>query len=344
MGFSHLAEHQQVVTLLQRSLDRGRLGHAYLISSSRLEPAEKLARTLAKTLNCQSPPQRSPHGIPLDSCDQCRACTRIDSNLHADVHWLRPESKSRILTIDQIRELEHALRMKPMEGLYKVAVVVAADRMTDQAANAFLKTLEEPPSQSVMLLLSTEPRQVLETVVSRCLRVNLGGGEGGPRDLLRVEWLRRVAQTAAENRGSLLGRYQLLTVLLTELARLRDAIRDELEARSSIQSNPDVEPELRKRWESELDAAVEAEYRRQRGEVLASIQWWLRDVWLLSRKSPEVDTNYPELAHTSRLIAARVSPEDAMGNLDRIDRLQRLLGSNVQEALALEVGLLQLRL
>lgn len=344
MGFAHLAQHHQVVSLLQLSLERGRLGHAYLFSSPQLDPAEALSRTLAKTLNCQAPPQRSPTGTPLDSCDQCRACIRIDSNVHADVHWLRPESKSRILTIEQIRELEHALRMKPMEGSFKVAVVVAADRMTDQAANAFLKTLEEPPSQSVLLMLSTEPRQVLETVVSRCLRVNLGGGEGGPRDPLRIEWLRRVAQSAADQRGSLLGRYQLLTVLLTELARLRDAIRDELEARSSLQSNSDVEPELRKRWESELDAAVEAEYRRQRGEVLASIQWWLRDVWLLSRKAPEVETNYPELVSTSRLIAGRVSPQDAMGNLDRIERLQRLLGSNVQEALALEVGLLQLRL
>ena len=134
---------------------------------------ESLARTLAKTLNCQQPVKTG--GVATDCCDACLNCRKIDQDTHADIHWARPESKSRIITVEQTRELMREIQLKPTEAGYKVAIIAAADRLNVQAANAFLKTLEEPPAKSVLILLSTEPQRILETILSRCLRLNFFG-------------------------------------------------------------------------------------------------------------------------------------------------------------------------
>src|SRR5258708_32289795 len=79
------------------------------------------------------------------------------------------------MVIEQMRDLMQAINLKPTEAEYKVAGIVAADRMNEKAANAFLKTLEEPPANSILILLTTEPQRILETISSRCLRVNFAG-------------------------------------------------------------------------------------------------------------------------------------------------------------------------
>ena len=104
-----------------------------------------------------------------------------------------------------------------------------------------------------------------------------------------------------------------------------------------------MDPKLREKWEEELAAAIEAEYRLQRSDLLVAVQWWLRDVWLQALRSEGGLLNLPQLASAGR-VAGRVSASQAMENLRVLERTQRLLGSNVQEALALEVGLLKLNL
>src|SRR5437899_12587697 len=103
MAFSDLSEQQDPIQLLQRSLERGRLGHAYLFGGSDLLELEKVARTLAKAVNCQSPPRRNPAGLPLDSCDRCESCRKIDGFNHPALSWLRPESTQTGVTIAQMR-------------------------------------------------------------------------------------------------------------------------------------------------------------------------------------------------------------------------------------------------
>ena len=156
MAFKNFSEQSQGVQLLQRSLARGRLGHAYLFTGHQLEELETLARNLAKTLNCQQPVKTS--GVATDCCDECLSCRKIENESHTDIHWARPESKSRVITIDQTRELMREIQLKPTEAGYKIAIVAGADRLNAQAANAFLKTLEEPPPKSILILLTTEPR------------------------------------------------------------------------------------------------------------------------------------------------------------------------------------------
>jgi hypothetical protein len=159
-------------------------------------------------------------------------------------------------------------------------------------------------------------------------------------------------------------------VLLRKLNEVKERIDETLAARSPLERYEDAEEELRDKWEEELKAAIEAEYRRQRADFLLALEWWLRDVWLQTLgkvrspkseveaggawsettnhqpstiHSPEGLLIFPQMAGTKR-VAQRISPQAAMENLQILEQLQRWLGTNVQEALALEVGLLKLRL
>jgi DNA polymerase III subunit delta' len=343
MAFADFPEQQLVVQLLQRSLERGRLGHAYLFTGHQLGVLEALARTLAKTLNCLQPVRRQPSGPAIDCCDECAVCRKIDGHNHADVHWVRPESKSRVVTVEQMRELMQEIQLKPGEAEYKLAVIAGADRLNPQAANAFLKTLEEPPPKSILVLLTTEPQRILETVLSRCLRLNFSGDAAQLLSPALLEWLAGFGDLAAAEQKSLLSRYRLLGALLKKLGELKAEIEKNQTARSPLERYDDVDPKLREKWEDELTAAIEAEYRLQRSDLLAAVQWWLRDVWLQTFSAQKELLNFPQLASAGR-VAQRLSPGKAMDNLRVFERAQKLLGSNVQEALALEVSLLKLNL
>ncbi len=344
MAFAQFPGQQQVVGLLQRSLERGRLGHAYLFTGGRVEELEAVARALAKTLNCSTPRRTVSDGPAIDSCDTCLSCRNIDGANHPDIQWVRPESKLRVITIDQTRDLMRAAQLKPAAARFKVAVLAEADRMNTQAANAFLKTLEEPPAQTVLLLLSVEPERLLETILSRCLRLNFAVGDRPRFEAAPLEWLRSFAAMAAEGQKGLMGRYRLLGSLLERLSTVREEVEKTLEAASPLQRYDDLEPEQRKRFEDELTAGIEAEYRRRRGEYLSALEHWLRDVWLFRHCAAEDLAFFPELIPAARQVAGRISAEEAAENLRVVGQSQRWLHTNVQELLALEVGLLKLRL
>ena len=339
MAFKKFPRQTQGVQLLQRSLARGRLGHAYLFTGDQLEELELLARTLAKTLNCRNPVETD--GVATDCCDECLTCRKIDGETHADIHWARPESKSRIISVEQMRDLMQQIQLKPAEAEYKVTIIAGADRLNTQAANAFLKTLEEPPAKSILILLSTQPSRILETILSRCLRLNFSGDGARPLDPAESQWLEHFGALAANEQKSLLGRYRLLDALLQKLGEIRARVDESLTARSPLEKYEEVEKDLREKWEKELAAGIEAEYRRHRADLLLLVQWWLRDVWLHSLAAGRELLKYPDISG-AETVARRINPRQALENLQTLDHTQRLLHTNVQEALALEVSLLKL--
>ncbi len=331
-----------MVELLQRSVARGRLAHAYLFTGEDAEALEGLARNLAKALNCEQPVTE---GAGLDCCDRCSSCRRVDADNHPDVLWIRPGSKLRLIRVVRVRELLHTIYLKPTEARWKVAVLVGADRMNDQAANALLKTLEEPPGNAVLILLSTRPERLLETVVSRCLRLRFAGGArpGAPAGE-SVAWLESFSASLREGGTTVLWRYQLLGRLLAQLGTVREQIEAGLKERSPLESNPEAESDLQQKWEAELAAAVEAEYRRRRGELLGGLEWLFRDVWVKALGMGDDLLMLPAMGAATAQLAARIQPADALENLRGLARMFRLLETNAQEALVLEVGLLKLRL
>ena len=120
------------------------------------------ALNYAKALNCQTP-------VDSDACDRCISCAKIDKEIHPDVTTLLPENDE--LKIETIRRAEEILSLRPYEGKKKVLIVDDADKMNISAANAFLKTLEEPPDNSIIVLVSASPDRLPDTIRSRCMHV-----------------------------------------------------------------------------------------------------------------------------------------------------------------------------
>jgi DNA polymerase-3 subunit delta' len=155
--------------LLAGAIHHGRVGHAYLITGAEQIGKTTLARTFAQALNCLAAPEERP-------CGQCRACTLIAADRHPDVRLVLPELSGRgklSLKIEQIRELQQSLSLSAYEGRSKVAILKRFDAAGAGAANAFLKTLEEPPANVVLLLTANDADTLLPTINSRCRTIAL---------------------------------------------------------------------------------------------------------------------------------------------------------------------------
>ncbi|HLF18769.1 MAG TPA: DNA polymerase III subunit delta' [Candidatus Omnitrophota bacterium] len=157
--------HQNILERFCTIEKKGLLAHAYLLIGPQEVGKFETALVLAKMLNCEKPGE----GI---SCDQCASCLKIIKSNHPDVHVLQCEEDSSVIKIDQVRELLGQARLRPFEAKRKVFIIKDAEGMTPDAANALLKTLEEPTSTSVLLLTSSVPEKLLPTVRSRCQAVH----------------------------------------------------------------------------------------------------------------------------------------------------------------------------
>lgn len=162
MSWNRIFGHERLAVFFTELLRQGRLGHAYLFVGPSGVGKRRFARELARCLLCESPVQVG------EACGECPACQQVESATHPDLILAsRPEDKLE-LPIDVIREVSSRLALKAARGGRKVAIVDDADDMNDTAANAFLKTLEEPPPKSVLILLATDLETQLPTIVSRC--------------------------------------------------------------------------------------------------------------------------------------------------------------------------------
>ncbi|GAA4492599.1 DNA polymerase III subunit delta' [Pseudaeromonas paramecii] len=156
---------------------QGRLAHGWLLCGASGSGKGELARRFANQVLCQSPNQGAP-------CGHCHACTLLARGHHPDLH--QPEVSGRSLGVDTIRELIGQLSVSPQLGRAKVAILPQAQRMTESAANALLKTLEEPPGAAYLFLLTDQPNALLPTIVSRCRRLLVQ-----PDEASALVWLRQ---------------------------------------------------------------------------------------------------------------------------------------------------------
>ena len=334
MAFADLKDQRTVAETLQRSLKRGRLAHAYLLAGPRGTGKEAMARTLAKALNCLD--------RELDSCDRCDSCRRVDDGSHPDVYWVRPESRSRRIAVDQIREFAKAVNLKPSLARMKVGVVVDADCMGEEASNAFLKTLEEPPAQTIILLLSAEPQRLLPTILSRCLRVSFGQ----PAQRAQLAYGERVLPLLSEFRGTggdrVRAAYRLLAAMNGILQEIRQEIHQRAETEANLDRFAEMDPKTRERLEDQMTARVEGEYRAAREQLLEEMYRWYGDVLLCVHGIEEGLLEHPEHVEITRQLAKGLSCEQAESNLETIEQVRDSLARHVMESLALEVGLLKL--
>lgn len=169
-GWQQIIGHEWAVEMLAAAIRHDRIGHAYLITGAPQIGKATLARLLAQALNCthEDETQRP--------CGVCRACTLIAKDHHPDVRLVMGEVSGRgrvTLKIDQIRELQQYLSLTATEARYKIAILKQFDSATIGAANAFLKTLEEPPRSVILILTTGDSDTILPTIRSRCRTIPL---------------------------------------------------------------------------------------------------------------------------------------------------------------------------
>lgn len=280
------AGQEQIINYLGDAMDRGTMAHAYLFVGPEHIGKMTLALELASALNCEQA------GPP---CKLCRVCQRIDQGKHPDVIVIDKNSgrdakdrkKATEIGIDTIREvLQRGASLPPYEGKYKVFIIEDADLMSNEAANCLLKTLEEPPQHIVILLLTSDEKALLQTIVSRCQRFELK-----PVPMAEIE--KRLSQIKGLDQGT--------AKLLARLAGgclgwALTAVNDSGYLQGREQRLSEFHSLLTKNWDERLSYIVQLP--SDRGGAQETIKLWLswcRDVLLLKYDCAEAVTHLDRL-------------------------------------------------
>jgi DNA polymerase-3 subunit delta' len=171
MPFGAITGHRPLLELLARAIGRGTLPPSLIFAGPEGVGKRRTAMALAQALNCEKPIETTGGG--RDACGECAACRRIARGVHADILVIEPGDTGNI-KVDQVREAIDRSAYRPFEGRRRLVVIDEADALLPEAQNALLKTLEEPPSASVFVLITSRPDVLLPTVRSRCQRLRFG--------------------------------------------------------------------------------------------------------------------------------------------------------------------------
>jgi DNA polymerase III subunit delta' len=318
MAFSHTA----ALAYLRRAHEQDRLAHAYLISGPPGSGKKQLAAELASLAN----------GTKVSD---------IFSATARELFVAQPESKSRRIVIEQIRNLEHALQMRAANGRRKVAIISDADRLQLQAANAFLKTLEEPPENSLLLLLSALPEALPETILSRCIEIPLAPDGTYQNTAEQEKLVKLLQQTAREQGWTIQYAYRLAQEFQRLLRTLREQIQketDEAFKQEQARYRDATDGAWLEEREEYYKALTESLYLQRRAELIETLFAWWSDVL---RASNNVERRELLAAQKeTATIAKRFNTADILRRIRCLEDLRDHLGRNIQEALAIEVAFL----
>jgi len=164
-GFKDIVGHEQVIWHLKSSIRTGKISHAYIINGEQGSGKKLLADMFAMTLQCEAG--------DTEPCGVCRSCRQAVSRNHPDIIRVVHEKPNTIGVEDIRGQINGDVQIKPYSSRYKIYIVGEADKMTIQAQNALLKTIEEPPAYAVLILLTNNADMMLPTILSRCVRLNL---------------------------------------------------------------------------------------------------------------------------------------------------------------------------
>ena len=301
---------------------RGRLAHAFLITGAPGSGKRALAAELAHRIN----------GAPA---------AQIFAGTAPDVHLAAPESKARRIVIEQIRNLEHALQMRASDGRRKVAIISEADRMMTQAANAFLKTLEEPPNNSLLLLLSAIPEVLPETILSRCIEISLAAPSGLALTNEAAEVVELLNGLTTAPAGSVHEAYRLAQGVQRLLGQIRQTIQEENAAalkREEAHYKNTTDGAWLDQREDHYKALTESVYLQQRAQLIETLFLWWGDV--LRARTGVAARELAVARAATEAIALRLTTPEILRRIRRLEELRDHLGRNIQEALALEVAFL----
>jgi DNA polymerase III subunit delta' len=314
---------ENALEILRAAHERNRLAHAYLISGPPESGKRALAADLASIVNGTKP-------------------DAVFSTQAREIFVAEPESKSRRIVIEQVRQLEHALQMRAAGGQRKVAIILEADRLQPQAANAFLKTLEEPPENSLLLLLSTLPEALPDTIISRCVPITLApASSNGSRQKYDVDLVESLGNLAREKNWNVQNAYRLAQNLQRILSSIREEIRDgttEALKREEAQYKNATDGSWLEEREDYYKALTESRYLERRARLIETLFVFWSDV--LRAKTNVKPRDLSQLKKETANVAARFSIAEILKRIRRLEVMRDHLSRNIQEALAVEVAFL----
>lgn len=363
--FNELAAQPRVSAFLRSAISSGRVSHAYLFVGPPGAGKKTTAKAFAAALFCGE-----------KGCGSCAACSRVRRGVHPDVHVVSPEGAAGYLA-EQVRDIVHDASLAPIEGPYKFYLVESADLFNDSAANAFLKTLEEPPGDVVFVLMAHSYEAVMPTIASRCQVVRfkrLAPSEG--LALLRektgaeaddaaaalaatggvvpraTEFLRSPARRAArdtilrtlkdlaamDDLDVLNAARELLTAVKAPLEEVRVAHATELAERQEFLGSRVSTKAVEERHKRQLTARE----REGIAEVLNVAESWLRDCLVMSQGVGEIVAN-TDARDAMEEVAVVMTPAAAVKALAAVNETRRLISYNVSPQLAMEAMLFDVR-
>lgn len=325
-GFQDIIGQEQIKEHLQNALTTGKVSHAYIINGEKSSGKEFIARIFAMTLQCEQG--------GTEPCNECRSCKQTLSKNQPDIIYVSHE-KPNSIGVDDIRaQVNNDVAIKPYSSKYKVYIINEAEKMTPQAQNAILKTLEEPPAYAVIILLVSNINTLLPTILSRCVVLNMKP----VRDALVKRYLMEELQVpdykaevcVAFARGNV-GKAKML-------AASEEFENVKAEALSLLKYIKDMEIQ-------EIVAAIKKinEYKLEVNDYLDIMAIWYRDVLLFKATNDVNHIVFREEIQALRKVAARSSYEGIENVIKALDTAKKRLDANVNFDLAMELLLLEVQ-
>ena len=307
----------QALDMLKSAHRSARLPHALLVTGSPEAGTHRLALALAEYLN----------GAVAETLDALR---------HPMCQVIRPGSKVRTITIDAVRSVEPFLTLRAEEHETKLIIVQEADRLSDDSANAFLKTLEEPPPQTLIILITELPGRLLPTILSRCIRLDMAEPSGAVRlSDAQLRFLPAVEQ-ALQQLGSDVAALALRADFQALQAESREEITKRITGAVKAEAKAIAEGTDVRDWEAQqkdtIAAAIESECLGMRLHMLELLSLCLGQAALLASHAPDVQLITPVLSG----VASRFPIADLMQRMKAVENLRKDLSFNVYEPLTLD--------
>ncbi len=324
--FADIRGHQRTLSVLRRSVASERVHHAYLFSGPDGVGKRLAAQAFAALVNCLSPVG---DGATLDACGTCVSCKKFASGSHPDFSVVVPDG--RFIKIDQVRALHAMTRFRPYEAARRVVIVEDADTLREEAANALLKTLEEPRGDTMFVLVSSNAQKLLTTVVSRCQPLRFAALPALDVAALLAE--RGVSIHQAEVVGRLSGGSvgNALHALESDVWAARAEIAERLSGVRTASSGALLE------WASELGGK-----NGNLPDVLGVFRSLVRDALLAKAGASATRFVNADLRTSIETYSSGQSIGELLGAAERIDEAEAMLRGNVNPRLVAETLLLTL--
>lgn len=305
---------------METSILHDRVPQAIVVSAPPRGAGEAFTSHVLERLFCQDS-----ECVP---CGTCRCCSMIHKGTHPDVFRIEPQKKSRVISMEQMRDFLGRIHSTSFEGGWKCGVIVSADCLNASSANAFLKTLEEPPERTLFLLLTDSPQRLLPTLISRCQRLQIDDADASLPSEEDCQQLIAILNRPEQNAGAIsaFGQADRMVAFLKQR-------KAEIEKEEKQNQREDEDESIEK---DTLDARIGARYREWRQGVLRAMLHWYRDIFLLVCEGDATNVFFKEYLDQLRERAATCSYRQGLAQVRAVETVVTQLNRNLSESLIFE--------